>query len=259
MLHKIELSQERLPTRTDVIDQSNSERLYEENRTPVINRSIAGKSSSVSRTPLSADRIVVSVDRRQRELNEDLNRNHASNTPIRPFRHNQIRNTRPAAAALNYLVDLVTQIQHSSGRDDPTSAEQLARDLGEDPKLLMGFKDVTPQQSALNLFNHLYPRYESKVELDSISKLEDEDPDLLRTILSAILKNESLKCNSILGARFHWRKLQLSVIHQTDLPANSARNQPEIQEEHHHNPNRESSNNVDTRHEKENEDFDAEI
>ncbi|CAF1451089.1 unnamed protein product, partial [Rotaria magnacalcarata] len=32
MLHKIELSQERLPTRTDVIDQSNSERLYEENR-----------------------------------------------------------------------------------------------------------------------------------------------------------------------------------------------------------------------------------
>ncbi|CAF2128160.1 unnamed protein product [Rotaria magnacalcarata] len=62
-------------------------------KTPVINRSIAGKSSSVSRTPLSADRIVVSVDRRQRELNEDLNRNHASNTPIRPFRHNQIRNS----------------------------------------------------------------------------------------------------------------------------------------------------------------------
>ncbi|CAF3572493.1 unnamed protein product, partial [Rotaria socialis] len=90
---QIELSQERLSTRTDIIDQSNSECLFEENRTPVINRCITGQSSSISRTPLSADRIVVSVDRRQRELNEDLNLNHTSNTPIRPFRHNQICNS----------------------------------------------------------------------------------------------------------------------------------------------------------------------
>jgi len=38
---------------------------------------------------------------------------------------------RPPATALNYLVDLVSQIQQSGRRGDPRSDEQLARDLGE--------------------------------------------------------------------------------------------------------------------------------
>ena len=48
---------------------------------------------------------------------------------------------------------------------------------------LVGLKDVTPQQTALNLFNHLYPGYEAKVKLGSVNNLEVTRPDLLETIL----------------------------------------------------------------------------
>jgi hypothetical protein len=89
------------------------------------------------------------------------------------------------------LVDLVTQIKQSGGRRDPRSDEQLATDLGESSIFLMGLKDVTPQQTALNLFNYLYPGYEVKVELGSVINLEVKKPGLLESILSKCLKFES--------------------------------------------------------------------
>lgn len=90
---------------------------------------------------------------------------------------------RPSSAALSYLVDLVTQIQQTSGRGDPRNDEEIANDLGETQICLMGLKDVTPQQTALNLFNYFYPGYESKVRLNSVNRLEIEKPGLLETIL----------------------------------------------------------------------------
>ena len=90
---------------------------------------------------------------------------------------------RPPPAALSYLVDLVAQIQQSGGRGDPRTDEQIANELGESSIFLMALKDVTPQQTALNVFNQLYPKYEAKVELDSINNLQKLKPGLLETIL----------------------------------------------------------------------------
>ncbi len=93
---------------------------------------------------------------------------------------------RPPASALNYLVDLVTQIQRSSGRDDPRSNEELARDLGSNPIILTSLKHATPQQTALNLFNHLYPGYRAKVNLCSANNLELSKPGLLESMLGKL-------------------------------------------------------------------------
>lgn len=84
------------------------------------------------------------------------------------------------------MVDLVTTIQRSGGRGDPRSDEEVANDLGETQIFLMGLKDVTPQQTALNVFNHLYPGYEAKVRLNSVNRLEVEKPGLLETILGEL-------------------------------------------------------------------------
>ena len=99
------------------------------------------------------------------------------------YRYFSVLLARPPAVALSYLVDSVTQIQQSSGRGDPRTDEQLACDIGENLMFLVGLKDVIPQQTALNLFNHLYPGYEAKVKLGSVNKLEVTRPGLLETIL----------------------------------------------------------------------------
>lgn len=198
---------------------------------------------------------------------------------------------RPPAVALNYLVDLVTSIQHSSGRDDPRSDEQIARDLGENKAFLDGLRDVTPQQTALNIFNHLYPGYETKTKLDNVKSLENEKPDLLRTILSMVHKKSKFKMkflflttfplafsqrsspgtnykmqdlrdtlnNSIRGARFHWKKLQSSVSYQTRLHTNNSCDQTNFEEEYCRDRTNESSNNTDTRHNNETADSDVEF
>ncbi|CAF0785731.1 unnamed protein product [Rotaria sordida] len=276
------------------IDQSNKERPPEGNRTPIADRLTEGQYSSNIRSQSSTPGIVVSVDRRGQNSNEDFNHNYRTSTPIRPSRRDQINISlhndnndsfsidsipketydilsrfpefrrlvkayyqekktsdtwskdyarlkknydqleansfpRPPAPVLNFLVDLVTQIQHSGGRGDARSDEQLARDLGESPVFLMGLKDVTPQQTALNLFNHFYPGYEVKVNLVSINNLEVEKPGLLENILTfaqraspgANYKIQELRdclSNSIRGARHHWRKLQRSVAYAAANP-----------------------------------------
>ncbi|CAF3898928.1 unnamed protein product [Rotaria sp. Silwood2] len=271
-------------------DQPNKERPPEENRTPVVNRSTARQCTSNIRLQSSTPRIIVSVDRRRSDSNEDLNHNHRIPIPIRSSHHHQLNNgglldeyndsfsvdsipketyeilsrfsefrrlvkaynsekkkcliwskdfgrlqasykqleensfPRPPAVALSYLVDLVTQIQQSGGRGDPRTDEQIARDLGESSIFLMGLKDVTPQQTALNLFNHLYPGYEAKVELDSVNNLEVLKPGLLETMLTFAqrsapgtnYKTQELRdslSNSIRGARYQWRKLSSSITH----------------------------------------------
>ena len=83
---------------------------------------------------------------------------------------------------------MVSQIQQSGRRGDPRSDEQLARDLGESSFFLMGFKDTTPQQTALNLFNHFYSGYDAKVKLGSLDNLELEKPGLLETKLGKCLE-----------------------------------------------------------------------
>jgi len=94
---------------------------------------------------------------------------------------------RPPAIALGYLVDLVTKIQQSSGRGDPRTDDQIAHDLDLSPIFLISLKDSNPQQSALNLFNHLYPGYEAKVTLGSVNNLEASKPGLFNTILGNFL------------------------------------------------------------------------
>ena len=91
---------------------------------------------------------------------------------------------RSSASALNYLVDLVTHIQQSNGDADPRNDDQLAKDLGISRVVSMSFKDITPQQTALNLFNHFYPGYATKTRLDSVNNLEILKPGLLELILS---------------------------------------------------------------------------
>lgn len=78
---------------------------------------------------------------------------------------------------------MVTQIQQSGGRGDPRTDEQIARDLGLSAIFLMSLKDISPQQTALNLFNHFYPGYEAKVNLESTNNLEASKPGLFNTIL----------------------------------------------------------------------------
>ncbi len=55
-------------------------------RTPIADRSTNGQLSSNIRSQSSTSRIVVSVDRRRRDSDEDLNQNHRTSTPIRPSR-----------------------------------------------------------------------------------------------------------------------------------------------------------------------------
>ncbi|CAF2383847.1 unnamed protein product [Rotaria sp. Silwood2] len=124
---------------------------------------------------------------------------------------------RPSAPALHYLIDLVTHIQQSNGTGDSRSNEQLAKDLGVSLVILMNLKDITPQQTALNLFNYFYPGYAAKKDLDSINNLELLKPGLLETMLVFAQRaapgvgyriqdiRETLG-NSIRGARFHFRK-----------------------------------------------------
>ena len=256
----------------------NRRRLYNQTanfyvfRTPVVDRSSNDQFSSNLRSQISSSRIVVSVDRRPRDSNEDLTRNHRTSLPIRPshpppmnagasndyidsfsidaipqetynmlsrfpeFRrlvkaynneekkcqtwakdfarlqnnYKQLEENsfrmmtsflfiplhrlfsltlaRPPPSGMNYLVDLVSLIQRSSGRGDPRNDEQIARALGENSIFLMGLKNETPQQTALNLFNHLYPGYESKLKLGSVRKMEKIRPGLLETILSKHLR-----------------------------------------------------------------------
>ena len=90
---------------------------------------------------------------------------------------------RPPAPAVNYLVDLVTYIQQSSGSGDARNDEQLAFDLGVSRAVLLGLKATTPQQTALNIFNKLYPGYVKKTNLHSIENLETLNPALLTTML----------------------------------------------------------------------------
>jgi hypothetical protein len=97
---------------------------------------------------------------------------------------------RPPAVAMSYLVDLVDTIRQTNGRTDPRTDEQIARDLRETPLFLMGLRDVTPQQTALNLFNHFYPGYEAKLRLGSVHNFEISKPGLLETMLSKYFKIE---------------------------------------------------------------------
>jgi hypothetical protein len=90
---------------------------------------------------------------------------------------------RPSATTLNYLLDLVTQIQQSGGRGDPRSDQDLASALGASPIVLLSLKNTSPQQTALNVFNYLYPGYTAKLKLGSIDKLELLKPGLIDTIL----------------------------------------------------------------------------
>ena len=85
---------------------------------------------------------------------------------------------------MNSLVDLVALIQQSSGRSDPRTDEQIARALGKNPVFLLGLKDETPQQTALNLFNHLFPGYDTKLKLGNTKEIEKMRPGLLETMLS---------------------------------------------------------------------------
>jgi hypothetical protein len=59
-------------------------------RTPVINRSTNGQCTSNIRSQSSNSQIVISVDRRRRVSNEDLNRHHRTSTPIRPTSQHHI-------------------------------------------------------------------------------------------------------------------------------------------------------------------------
>jgi len=90
---------------------------------------------------------------------------------------------RPPAPALSYLVDLVTHIRQSNGDGDPRTDAELANDLGVSPVILMSLKDTTPKQTALNIFNYLYPGYVAKMNLESVDNLEILKPGLLETIL----------------------------------------------------------------------------
>ncbi len=90
---------------------------------------------------------------------------------------------RPPAPALNYLIDLVTHIQQSSGIEDTRTHEELATDLNINGIILMSLRDSTPQQTALNVFNYLYSGYSVKTKLDSVANLEIQKPGLLETIL----------------------------------------------------------------------------
>ncbi|CAF2841147.1 unnamed protein product [Rotaria sp. Silwood2] len=129
---------------------------------------------------------------------------------------------RPPASALNYLLDLVTQIQRSSGQSDSRTDEQLARDLGVNQIILMSLKHSTPQQTALNVFNHLYPGYSTKIELDSIAKLELLKPGLVESILvfaqraapGVRYKMEDVRealSSCIRGARYQQRKANRGI------------------------------------------------
>jgi hypothetical protein len=110
---------------------------------------------------------------------------------------------RPPAAAINYLVDLVDSIQQSSGRNDPRTDEQLARDLGEDYLFLLSLRESDPQQTALNLFNHFFPTYEEKLRIGAIQNLDVERPGFLRTLLSMYFKIEfSLENNYVIRSFF---------------------------------------------------------
>lgn len=90
---------------------------------------------------------------------------------------------RPSAASLDYLVELVTKIQQSGGQSDPRTDQQLADDLGLSLLLLSSFKESSPQQAALNVFNHIYPGYRSKVELGSAINMDQSNPGQLNSIL----------------------------------------------------------------------------
>ncbi|CAF4125854.1 unnamed protein product [Rotaria sp. Silwood2] len=151
---------------------------------------------------------------------------------------------RPPAPALNFLVDLVTLIKQSSGLEDSRSDDQLASDLGEDTTFLMGLKGDTPQETVLNLFNHIYPGYETKAQLGSTKKLKIKNPGLLETILAfaqrsspgTIYKMRDLQNtlnSSIRGARFRWRKAQSSMIHNAARRKKN-RNQMKVQDESRH-------------------------
>ena len=98
-----------------------------------------------------------------------------------------VSSARPPAVALFYLVNLVTQTQQFGGREDPRIDEQIANDFGETPIFHMGLKDISPQQTALNLFNRFYIGCEAKVRLSPINNPEIQKPDLLETILCKLL------------------------------------------------------------------------
>jgi hypothetical protein len=89
---------------------------------------------------------------------------------------------RPPASGLDYLLDLVARIQQTGGQSDPRTDDQLARDLRVNPIHLSSLKDSTPQQSALNLFNHIYSGYSSKITLGSTNNMERLRPGLLDSI-----------------------------------------------------------------------------
>ncbi|CAF4236801.1 unnamed protein product [Rotaria sp. Silwood2] len=298
--------------RSGDIDRSSKERPTEQSLTPIVNRSTKSPYATNIRSQPSTSRIIVSVDRSERDSNENFNINYRTSTPMRSSRREQTSISltdsyndsfsvdsipketydiltrfsefrrlvkafnnerkkceiwskdfarlkmnyeqlqeqsfpRPPAPALSYLVDMVTLIQQSGGRADPRSDDQLARDLGENPVFLMGLKDVTPQQTALNVFNHLYPGYEAKVELGSVKNLDIKRPGLLQTLLTfaqraspgSTYKMQELRdglSNSIRGARHHWRKLTGSMNQATALLGRNNGNQMELRDENHINP-----------------------
>jgi hypothetical protein len=141
---------------------------------------------------------------------------------------------RPPASAVNYLVDLVAHIQQSNGSGDARSEQQLAADLGISHVVLSGLNATTPQQTALNVFKHLYPGYAKKTILRSVENLEILKPGLLDTILGNYILSFTCEIvylsnlvvaqratpgvayvlqdlretlgNSIRGARYHYRK-----------------------------------------------------
>jgi len=90
---------------------------------------------------------------------------------------------RPSPEALEFLVQLVTMINHSSGHKDKRSDEQLADEIKINLQTLLGLRDDTPQQTALNIFNYLYPGYKNKVDIGTLESLQKKNPTLLDAML----------------------------------------------------------------------------
>ena len=95
----------------------------------------------------------------------------------------------------------------------------MAQDLGESVIFLKALKDDTPQQTALNLFNHFFPGYETKMQLVSMNNLAVVRPGFLKTMLGKLLTKQnlihitsmSLYCtvsSSICSAICTWNQLQ---------------------------------------------------
>lgn len=80
-------------------------------------------------------------------------------------------------------MELVDCIRQETLSNDMRSDQCLADELGIAPIVLVGMEECEPQKAALNVFNHLFPSYESRIGLNSIGHMVQSHKKLLGDIL----------------------------------------------------------------------------